>query len=83
MDCSSVFEGGHSPNPREEATEEESAITLDERREEGEDTIDRERDEQTLSPTQPISQAAPEEGSHHHAQVHNEACGEEETGGPP
>lgn len=40
---SNVFKGlgcGHSPNPGKEAAEEESAVTLDEGREEGEDTID-------------------------------------------
>lgn len=40
---SSVFKGlgcGHSPNPRKEPAEEESAVTLDEGREEGEDTVD-------------------------------------------
>lgn len=40
---SSVFRGlgcRHSPNPRKEAAEEESAVTLDEGREEGEDTVD-------------------------------------------
>lgn len=31
---------GHSPNPGKEAAEEESAITLDERREKGEDAVD-------------------------------------------
>lgn len=40
---SNVFKGlgcGHPPNPGKEAAEEESAVTLDEGREEGEDTID-------------------------------------------
>lgn len=70
-----------SPDARGQTAEKEGAVSLDEGREEGKHTVYGERNEQGLSPTDPISQAAPDEGSNHHPQVNDQTCEEEEGTG--
>lgn len=62
-----------SPDAREQTTKEESAVSLDERGEEGEDAVYGERDEQSLASSDPVGQPPPHKGAHHHTQVDNEA----------
>lgn len=69
---------GLSPDAREQAAEQESAVSLDEGGEEGEDAVDGQGYEQTLPAADAISQAPPEESTDHHAQVHDQPCGEHE-----
>lgn len=68
----SGFDFACLPDAGGQTAKEEGAVALDEGGEEGEHTVYRERNEQGLSPTDPISQAAPEEGSNHHSQVHDQ-----------
>lgn len=61
------------PNTREQAAKQEGAVSLDKRGEESKDAVDGERDEQSLSTANPISQTTPHKSTHHHAQVDNES----------
>ncbi len=63
------------PHTRGQAAEEEGDVSLDEGREEGKHAVDGERDEEGLPSADPISQAAPHEGPHHHPQVHDQTWG--------
>ncbi|KAL0192383.1 hypothetical protein M9458_010679, partial [Cirrhinus mrigala] len=49
-------------------TEQEEAIALHKRRQEGEEAIDGHANEQTLPSAHLVSHAAPEEGPYHHPQ---------------
>lgn len=62
------------PHSRGQAAEEERAVTLDKRREEGKHAVDRQRDEEGLPSANPVSQPAPNKGPNHHPQVHNQTC---------
>lgn len=62
-----------SPYARGQPAEEEGAVSLDEGREEGEHAVDGQWDEERLSSSDPVSQAAPHKGADHHAQVHDQA----------
>lgn len=60
------------PNTREEPAEQKGAVALDEGGEEGENTVDGERDEKRLPTAYPVSQSAPEESPNHHPKVYNQ-----------
>lgn len=64
------------PNTWEEPAKQEGAVALDEGGEEGEDTIDGQRDEQGLPTAYPVCQSPPEESSDHHPKIDNQTCGE-------
>ncbi len=63
-----------SPEASYRATEQEEAIALHKRRQEGEEAIYGHANEQTLPSAHLVSHAAPEEGPYHHPQIHNAAC---------
>ncbi|KAA8585795.1 hypothetical protein FQN60_007364 [Etheostoma spectabile] len=58
------------------ADQKERAIRITLRGEEGEDTIDGERDEKRLATAYPVSQGPPEESPNHHPKIYNQTCGE-------
>lgn len=66
------------PDAGGQAAEQEGDVALDEGREEGKDAVDGERDEEGLPPADAVSQAAPDEGAHHHAQVDDQTCRQDE-----
>lgn len=64
------------PNAWEEPAKQKGAVALDEGGEEGEDTIDGERDEKRLPTAYPVSQSPPEESPNHHPEIYNQTCGQ-------
>lgn len=65
----------HLPNTWEEPAKQKCAVALDEGGEEGEDTVDGERDEERLSTAYPVSQSSPEERPDHHPKIYNQTWG--------
>ncbi len=63
-----------SPKASNHAAEQEEAIALHKRRQEGEEAIYGHANEQTLPSAHLVGHAAPEEGPYHHPQIHNAAC---------
>lgn len=59
-----------SPEAGDHAAEQEDAVALYEGRQEGEEAVYGHADEQALPPAHLVRHAPPEEGPHHHAQVH-------------
>lgn len=66
----------HLPNTWQEPAKQKGAVALDKGGEEGEDTVDGERDEERLTTANPVGQSSPEEGPDHHPKVNNQTCGE-------
>lgn len=64
------------PDAWEESAEQEGAVSLHEGGEEGEDTVDGQRDEQRLPAAYPVGQRPPEEGPDHHPEIYNQTCRE-------
>lgn len=62
------------PHTRGQPAEEEGAVALDERREEGEHAVYGERDQEGLPSADAVSQAAPNKGADHHPEVHDQTC---------
>ena len=67
------------PESRKQATEEKEAVTLDKRRQEGKESVDRHANQKGLLPSHFVCQASPEECPHHHAEVHYAACNTQKT----
>lgn len=67
---------GNLPDAWEESAQQEGAVSLHEGGEEGEDTVDGQRDEQRLPAAYPVGQRPPEEGPDHHPEIYNQTCRE-------
>ena len=61
----------NSPEAGHHAADEEHAVALDEGGEEGEEAVDGQRYQQALLTAQLVGEAAPEESSEHHPQIHD------------
>ncbi|KAG7235564.1 hypothetical protein INR49_002488 [Caranx melampygus] len=63
-------EGGPHIVQLPEPAKQKGAVALDKGGEEGEDTVDGERDEERLTTPNPVGQSSPEEGPNHHPKAH-------------
>lgn len=69
-----TFSSWDLPKACDETAEKKEAISLDKRRQEGEEAIGGHADEEALSAAHLVWHPSPEERSNHHPQVNNAAC---------
>jgi len=64
------------PNARQQPEEEEEAVALSERRQEGKDAVYLQRHDQTASTAHFVGQTSPQERPQHHAHEDDQTCTE-------
>lgn len=67
------------PNARQQPEEEEEAIALGERRQEGKDTVYSQCHNETAPTANFVCQTPPQERAHHHAEKHHQTCTDRQT----